>query len=224
MQRPTNCSTAEVETALRALLRHAARGRPPEPDGSIDLLPAPDGARAALLTFTSHLVVAADIGIDQLNEWVAPGDFVSWNAPEFVTWLATRVDARAQAHDVVLVAPGERRAPALELQQLHEAPDHPRVRRASRARVDIRVWNESRGRAVLVIGRGLAGRYEVAFEVGPDWRGRGIGRAVAAAARTLVPESEPLFAQVAPANAASLRALLAAGFLPIGAEILFFAG
>jgi RimJ/RimL family protein N-acetyltransferase len=90
-----------------------------------------------------------------------------------------------------------------------------------RARVDVKVWTESQERAVLVIGRGLAGRYELAFEVGPDWRGRGLGRAIAATARTLVPESEPLFAQVAPANAAALRALLAAGFLPIGAEILF---
>jgi len=32
---------------------------------------------------------------------------------------------------------------------------------------------------------------------------------------------EPLFAQVAPGNAASLRAFLAAGFVPIGAEVLF---
>ncbi len=213
-----------METALRTLLRHAARGRPPDADGSIDLLPAPEGAHAALLMFTSHLVVAADVGIDQLNEWVAPGDFVSWNAPEFVRWLARHVGAHAQSHDIVLVAPGERRGPSLDLRQAHEPSDHPRVRRASRARVDVRVWSESRDRAVLVIGRGLEGRYELAFEVGPDWRGRGLGRAIAATARTLVPESEPLFAQVAPANAASLRALLAAGFLPIGAEMLFFAG
>ena len=212
----------DVEHPLRSLLHHAARGRPPEADGSIDVLPAPEGALAALLTFTSHLVVSGDVGVDQINEWVTPGDFVSWNAPGFVTWLAERVDGRPGPHDVVLVAPGERRAPAIDLRPQTPPPDHARVRRASRHRRDISVWTESQDRAVLVIGRGLAGRYEVAFEVGPDWRGHGLGRAIAATARTFVPESEPLFAQVAPANAASLRALLAAGFSPIGAEILFF--
>jgi RimJ/RimL family protein N-acetyltransferase len=33
--------------------------------------------------------------------------------------------------------------------------------------------------------------------------------------------SEPLWAQVAPANVASLRAFLAAGYRPVGAEVLF---
>ncbi|MGH9244157.1 MAG: GNAT family N-acetyltransferase, partial [Acidimicrobiales bacterium] len=52
-------------------------------------------------------------------------------------------------------------------------------------------------------------------------RGRGLARRLAAAATTLIPPGEPLFAQVAPANTASLRALLAAGYSPIGAEVLF---
>jgi len=34
-----------------------------------------------------------------------------------------------------------------------------------------------------------------------------------------VPGGEPLWAQVAPANAASVRAFLAAGFTPVGAEV-----
>jgi hypothetical protein len=37
----------------------------------------------------------------------------------------------------------------------------------------------------------------------------------------LAPRGEPLFAQVAPGNAASLRAFLAAGYRPVGAEVLF---
>jgi RimJ/RimL family protein N-acetyltransferase len=44
---------------------------------------------------------------------------------------------------------------------------------------------------------------------------------VATAARHLTPPGEPLFAQVAPGNAASLRVVEAAGFRPIGAEVLF---
>jgi RimJ/RimL family protein N-acetyltransferase len=37
----------------------------------------------------------------------------------------------------------------------------------------------------------------------------------------LVPGDRPLWAQVHPGNAASVRAFLAAGYRPVGAEILF---
>lgn len=43
-------------------------------------------------------------------------------------------------------------------------------------------------------------------------------------ARKLIGPSSVLFAQTAPANAASVRTLLSAGFRPVGAEVLFFAG
>lgn len=43
---------------------------------------------------------------------------------------------------------------------------------------------------------------------------------LALAARHLVPDGEPLWAQIAPGNAASVRALLSAGFTPVGAEAL----
>jgi L-amino acid N-acyltransferase YncA len=73
---------------------------------------------------------------------------------------------------------------------------------------------------VVMIGRGVAGRYEVAIEVDDDHRGRGLGTRLAAAARHLLPAGEPLWAQIAPANAASVRAFLTAGFRPVGAEAL----
>ena len=66
----------------------------------------------------------------------------------------------------------------------------------------------------------MAGRWEVALEVEPGYRGKGLGRELAAAARHLVPEGTPLWAQIAPGNAASVRAFLAAGFRPVGAEAL----
>ena len=72
----------------------------------------------------------------------------------------------------------------------------------------------------MLLGQGVAGRWETAIEVDADRRERGLGRALARAARHLVPEGEPLWAQVAPANAASVRAFLAAGFTPVGAEVL----
>lgn len=47
---------------------------------------------------------------------------------------------------------------------------------------------------------------------------------LAAAALGLVPAGAPLFAQVAPGNSSSLRAVLAAGYQPIGSEVLFTPG
>lgn len=206
---------------LRALLLDAARGRFPAPDGSVTVLPAPsDGGLAALLEFTAHLVVAADVDVAEVTHHAAPGDFAGWAGPAFRDWFATRVDARPGDLDNVLVAPG-RASPVVRLVPTDAHDGHPRVVRASRHRTDVRVWTDTTGAGVLIVGRGLAGRWEVAFEVHPDARGQGIGRRLVEGARSCIPEGEPLFAQVVAANAASLRALLAAGFVPIGDEVLF---
>jgi L-amino acid N-acyltransferase YncA len=77
------------------------------------------------------------------------------------------------------------------------------------------------GEAVVVLGRGLAGRREVSLEIDEAARRRGLGRRLLLGARSLIPEGDVVFAQVAPGNAASLRAFLAAGFRPIGSEVLF---
>ncbi len=45
-----------------------------------------------------------------------------------------------------------------------------------------------------------------------------------AAARHLVPGGAPLWAQITPGNAASVRAFLAAGYRPAGSEVLLRAG
>jgi hypothetical protein len=76
---------------------------------------------------------------------------------------------------------------------------------------------------VVLAAGGLGGAPPLALraEVDPAARGRGLGRLLAAAARHLTPPGEPLFAQVAPGNAASLRVVGAAGFCPVGAEVLF---
>jgi GNAT superfamily N-acetyltransferase len=97
--------------------------------------------------------------------------------------------------------------------------DSARVRRAERYRTDVRAYGVAG--AVLVVGRGLAGRWEVSLEVEPAHRGRGLGRALVAAAPALVPAGAPLWAQVSPANVASLRMFLAAGYRPVAAEVLF---
>lgn len=57
--------------------------------------------------------------------------------------------------------------------------------------------------------------------VAPLARARGLGRALAAAARRFVPPDQPVYAQVSPRNVASVRAVLGAGYAPIGAEVLY---
>src|SRR5262249_59851631 len=97
--------------------------------------------------------------------------------------------------------------------------DHPRVERAWRYRDDVRVYTDEYGGLVLT-GRGLADRLECAVEVPEDARGKGHGRRLAHAARALIPPDAHIWAQVTPGNAASLRAFLAAGYTPVGSEVL----
>ena len=85
----------------------------------------------------------------------------------------------------------------------------------------MRVWSTPDGAGVLILGRGVAGRWEVSMEVDPAARGRGLGTALVTAAPAFVPDGAPLWAQVATANTASLRAFLAAGYRPVAAEVLF---
>lgn len=82
-------------------------------------------------------------------------------------------------------------------------------------------WPYRTGDGIVIIGRGLARRREVSLEVAAEARNAGLARRLALSARALVPLDEPLWAQVAPANAASVRAILAAGYRPIGAESSF---
>jgi L-amino acid N-acyltransferase YncA len=73
----------------------------------------------------------------------------------------------------------------------------------------------------VLLGRGVAGRWEVAIEVDPGRRDQGLGRELALAARHLQPDADaPLWAQISPGNAASVRAFLAAGYQPVGSEAL----
>ena len=81
----------------------------------------------------------------------------------------------------------------------------------------MRVLGDERG--LVTIGRGLADRIELSVEL-TGQRRRGDGRALIAGGLAALPAGTPVFAQVSPGNAASLRAFLAAGFVPIGSEVL----
>jgi GNAT superfamily N-acetyltransferase len=202
---------------LGQVLAAAAAGRPPAPDGRVTVVPrAAGGAKAGVVAFTAHHVVAADVDPDWVHSVLPPGSLSAPLAARFLTALGDRVGAEPGAYDSVLVAPPA----AVPLAGLTEVAgaDSARLRRAERYRVDVRAWTVPG--AILIVGRGLAGRWEVSLEVDPAFRGRGLGRALVAAAPDLLPPGATLWAQVSPGNVASLRMFLAAGYRPVAAEVL----
>lgn len=208
---------ATARDRLAAILADAAAGRFPPADGNVTILPQPSERDSGVISFTAHAVIftAAD------PSWVAgqlpPDDLSGPLSPPFLVSLCTHTGRTAGSMDMLTCStplPGP--APA-ELTPV-SGKQHPRVARALLHRDDVRVWQAEGG--VVIVGRGVAGRWEVAIEVDREHRGRGLGRELAAAARHLVPAAEPLWAQIAPGNAASVRAFLAAGYRPVGAEVL----
>ena len=130
-------------------------------------------------------------------------------------WLAGP-DGRVGSLDVVLVTEG---APGPSLPRRSDLDDHPRVRRAAGYRTDLAVYGDDVG--LVVLGRGLAGRRELSVELlDTAASGQGHGRRLIRGGLAALAAGERCWAQVAPGNAASLRAFLACGFVPIGSEVL----
>jgi GNAT superfamily N-acetyltransferase len=164
--------------------------------------------------------VAADVAAAELAGHLPSDDLGAPVSAPFLAWLGQRLEVPPGLLDVVLVhrAGGEVELPLLRRRDM---AGHPRVARAYHLREDVHVYADLQERGLVTLGRGLLGRWEISLELDPPARGSGLGRAMIAAARALVPAGEPLFAQVSPGNARSLRAFLVAGFRPIGAEVLF---
>lgn len=207
-------------TALGALLRAAARGEFPPPDGTIAVVDAPPGPAAAVVGFTGHVVVAADVDPAAVAARAPAGALTVPLSAGFLGWLGEQTGARPGSHDVVLCAGRDDRGSVDWLVPVDPPPAHPRVAEARRQRDELVVWAAGDD-GIVILGRGLCGRCEMSFEVEPAARGRGLGRRLAAAARALVAPGETVWAQVAPGNAASLRAVTAAGYVPVAAEVLF---
>jgi hypothetical protein len=205
---------------LRELLEAAARGRFPPPDAAVEVLPpASGGPTDAVCAFTAHHVVAAPVEADWVHERVRRDPLTAPVSAAFLAELGSRLGAAPGTVDVVLAAAALDGPPPLEL--VEDGGDHPRAQRARQMRIGVRVLRTPAGDGHLILGRGLAGRLEASFDVATAARGDGLGRGLALAARHVAPEGAAVFAQVAPGNAASLRAVLAAGYMPLGAEVLF---
>ena len=209
---------------LREILTEAAHGRPPVADGGMTVLRALPGGRHCVVAFTAHHVIAAGIDEDTVRQRLDPRDLSQPLGAHFLMFLAGWLGASPGPIDMVMVAPPPDLADdSLELWRRDDLADHPRVGRAGRYRPAIAVYADRQHgdpEGVLIMGRGVAGRMEMAYEVAPAARGHGLGRRLAGAASTLV-RDEPVFAQVSPGNVASVRACLAAGYQPVASEVLF---
>jgi len=220
----------EPAGALAALLARVAAGQYPPPDGGITILPQPSPRDCGVISFTAHSVIFTDADPEWVRAQLPDGDLGAPLGSRFLealhaqTGRAAAGDGRAtdparSSHivDTLWLTESLLGSPGLRLTRAAN-PSHPRVTLARRYRDNVMVWAADGG--IVLLGRGVAGRWEVAVEVEPDRRGRGLGRELAAAARHLIPAGAPLWAQIAPGNAASVRAFLAAGYRPVGAEAL----
>ena len=140
--------------------------------------------------------------------------------PPFLSAMEAKTGRRVNNIDIIMLGSRVTGEPPVRLTQVTDT-DHPRVRRALRYRTEVTAYLADGG--VIAVGRGVGGRWEVGVEVAEHARGRGLGRCLALAARHLVRENRPIWAQIAPGNATSLRAFLAAGYVPVGAEALLVA-
>ncbi|MEU4420464.1 GNAT family N-acetyltransferase [Actinoplanes sp. NPDC024001] len=205
---------------LRQILDDAAAGRFPPPDGGTTVVPQLTGRDAGVLAFTAHAVIFTDEDPDWVRATLAAADCDALAAamnPRFLGALLDRTGRVMDTIDVLTVAAALPGPPPVPLREITDT-DHPRVRSGRRRRDDVRVWATDGG--ILLLGRGVAGRCETAVEVDADQRHRGLGRALAVAARHLVPGGEPVWSQQAAGNARSVRAFQAAGYRPVGGEAL----
>ncbi|MEV6412166.1 GNAT family N-acetyltransferase [Kribbella sp. NPDC051718] len=211
-------------TTLADILRGIEGGVFPAPDLSITVVPAPSDRESCVVALTAHIVIAADVSPAWVAGLIPDGDLSAPLNPPFLYALEQLTGRRVNAIDQMLLAPAltdpaERATAVKDLTDLTER-GHPRIERAWRYRDDVHAYTTPYGGLVLT-GRGLAGRLEVALEVPESTRGNGHGRQLARAARALIPPGSHIWSQVSPGNAASTRTFLAADYQPVGSEALF---
>jgi RimJ/RimL family protein N-acetyltransferase len=205
---------------LRRLLDDIAHGVYPDADGTVEFAEQPSPRDCGVLALTAHTVIFADVDREWMRGLLPAGDLSAPLNPPFLRALEERTGRRVNNVDMLAVSHPLPGPPPLPLSEVSDA-DHPRVRRALRHRDGVRVWRTDGG--IILLGQGVTGRWEIAVEVDDGHHGKGLGRLLARAGRHLAGEGNALWAQIAPGNAASVRAFLSAGFAPVGAEALLVA-
>lgn len=198
------------------LLAHflaAADGVFPDVNGEVTVLPPLDGGVECSVAMTGHAFIATALPATELK---AADGFGGSMSPDVLRLLAGPA-GEIGVLDATLVGEGT----GLGGPDLWTGDDdHSRIAYARRWRRDVRAYGDERG--VVTVSYGLAGRPELSIEASETGRGR--GSSLLLDALGLFGAGEPVFAAVSPGNARSLRAFLAAGFEPIGSEVLIRPG
>jgi hypothetical protein len=210
--------------SLAGLITAAAAGRFPAADGRWTRVAPWRPGLEAVIAFTGHAVFAVQPDIpDHLLDSLGADGFGGAHDPRLITALAGP-HGWIDSLDILMAARGTGRpgvSPALVCRP--DLAGHPRAVFAARIRAQPRImgYSEPRCRALAIISEGLAGLTELSFELEPGQRGQGGGAKLIRDALSVLPAGELAVAAVAPGNAASLRALLAARFTPLGSLQLF---
>jgi pimeloyl-ACP methyl ester carboxylesterase len=200
---------------LLAYFLDAVDGRFPPADGGVTVVPALTRRLECSVAFTGHAVIATALPAADIHTY-KPDGFGASLAPDFLRYLAGPT-GWIGVIDATLAGRGTGGTP--RLQPFADADEHPRVGHARQLRTNVRVFGDERG--LITLAHGLTGRSELSIELHrPHDGSHGHGRSLLTDALSLVPDGEPVFAAVSPGNARSLRAFLATGFTPIGAEVL----
>jgi len=202
--------------ALAALFADVLDGRYPPSDGGFHVVePDRTTGQHAVLSFTGHAVVATDrtheqvaaLGIDGYGRAHHPDVLRALAGPG--GWIGVL--------DAVLVTYGTG-VGGTTLRRTADLDDHHRVVYARESRVAVEVFADERG--LVTVGKGLGARRELGLELTNAPTGQREGRALLSDVLAELPAGEPVWASCSPGNARSLRALLAVGFVPVGAEVL----
>lgn len=201
---------AVARVDLAQMLREAAEGRFPEPDGRFArAVPWRPGTEAAV-AFTGHavMVVGQEVTDDRLHGLGVDG-YGGAHDPRVTLALAGAGEIGVL--DALLLGRGVGGGSALV-----ERPDlavTPRARHAVQWREQVRVLGlpEPASTALATLSRGIAGLAEIGLHA-PGSCADELLRGVLG----LVPAGEVVLASVTPGNARSLRFFLRRGFVPVG--------
>lgn len=191
----------------------AAHGRFPPVDGAVTFLPGLPNGNRAIVALTGHAYVATDQSADEFGDLHLDG-FGAALSPTAILRVAG--SGEIGVNDVTLVARGTGRGIKTPITETWD--NHPRVAHARRLRFDVEVYGDGEG--FVTLSNGLAGRTEMSIEIADTAVSSGTGRRLILDAVAGVAADEYVFAAVSPGNARSLRSFLAAGFIPIGSEVI----
>jgi len=211
---------------LAEIIQDADAGRFPAADGGWSRVPMWRDGVEAIVCFTGHAVFALDSGIshERIAELGADG-FGGATHPRLLCGLAGQ-DGWIGTQDALLAGHGTGGGGEAALVPRPDLSSHPRAQYAATIRDSPRPFGypDPARSALAILSTGLAGLTELSFELEPDRRGGGQATALIQAALATLPAGELVVAAATPGNAASVRALLAAGFTPLGSVQLLSCG